>query len=61
MMSDEKKLTDEQLNKVSGGADFFENLNAPVTEGTPLQGRECSDYTKEKSWSINGNNENTGR
>ena len=38
MMSDEKKLTDEQLNGVSGGAN----------------------YIKDKSWTINGENRNTG-
>ncbi|MBQ8942689.1 MAG: bacteriocin [Firmicutes bacterium] len=70
MMSDEKKLTDEQLNNVSGGAgsqptvcvgDSFEGFVSPTTNDPsngpcPFMG---SDYTKDASWGINGNNEST--
>ena len=52
MMSDEKKLTDDQLNKVSGGTG--EVLEIKVEE-TDYKGTECKTYVKNQEWTILGN------
>ncbi len=53
MMSDEKKLTDDQLNKVSGGTgELFETKSKEETDGKII---ECTTYEKNHEWIITGN------
>ena len=53
MMSDEKKLTDDQLNKVSGGTgELFETKSK---EETDYKGPEAKTYVKNQEWTILGN------
>ncbi len=53
MMSDKKKLTDDQLDKVSGGTgELFETESK---EETDYNGVDATTYEKNHEWIITGN------